>query len=156
MSLALSLMSALIIITINANFISEFSGGLILLFVCVAFYLAGKIYSREWGLVKKKSNLKIIFERIWLPLLTVYIFSKNDFLFTESVFENLLIILLIISLADIDNSISRFVDTKFSDVNEVNRKICYLKYPPRDRVDIFPMEIIFHILSIVILIKKLT
>jgi len=153
----------ILIALINATFygggltsLHGFSPTLLILVVCGSFYLAGKVYAKEWGLVSDKSIIKMLFERIWLPFLTVYIFSKSEHLFLESTGNNILIILLILSLSDFDNSFSRFVRRKFSDVNEINRKLCYSVYPPKNRADIFPMDLIFMTLSIGILIKKLT
>jgi len=157
MSLFLSLIILFIISIYNVVDINtSFAEAIFLSTIIIAYYMMGKIYSNEWKKINPTSNYRLIFSFSFLPVLTVFIFSDYGSLSSNTGLYNVLLVFLFISLMDLDGTIDRYIRNNFSEINDVNKKFCYLDYPPKQRVDILPMDVIFYTVSIFIIVKKLT
>lgn len=117
-----------------------------------------KFYCVEWKKLSDRSFLRVVFERIWLPLVTVFLVTNTNHY--ESPEENYLFFLvglaLFLSLTDMGASIEIFVKGKFSNLNSTNRSILYSQYPPKLRSDLLPMDLIVNIMIVIMIIKKVT
>lgn len=158
MSLFLSLIILFIISTykvvIDVN--TSFAEAIFLSTIIIAYYMMGKIYSNEWKKINPTSNYRLIFSFAFLPALTIFIFSDYVSLSSNTGLHNILLLFLFVSLMDLDGTIDSYIRNNFSEINDANKKFCYLDYPPKQRVDILPMDVIFYTVSIFIIVKKLT
>lgn len=146
----------LIISTYKVVVDTSFAEAIFLSTIIIAYYMMGKIYSNEWKKINPTSNYRFIFSFSFLPVLTVFIFSDYGSLSSNTGLYNVLLVFLFISLMGLDGTIDRYIINNFSEINDVNKKFCYLDYPPKQRVDILPMDVIFYTVSIFIIVKKLT
>ena len=124
----------------------------------VLFVAVWKYYCLEWKKLSSKSSIRILLDRLFYPAITVILIGSQSH-FSSPSLEGLAItsgVILFFALIDIDSSIGRSVANIFSDLNVMNRKMLYSRYPPKSRADILPMDLIVNIWIIVMIVKKAT
>ena len=143
--------------TANERFVSEAALGLLLVAACGLYYVAGKIYCANWSAVAPKSVLRILVERAVLPAVTVVLLTRSAFTpDTMGALELSLLVLLMLSLMDLRGGVRRAVEPHVTEVSPTNRRLCYLKFPPKSRADIAPMDLLFFGLTFLLLLKRFT
>jgi hypothetical protein len=123
------------------------------------FVTSWKFYCAEWKQLSGKTIIQLFFEKVFFPLVTVFLVTPKMILDNIGQPDILILItglLFIITLADIDSSIGKTVYNKFRKMNATNRRILYSAYPPRTRGDLLPLDAIIFIIIFVMIIRKLT
>lgn len=125
----------------------------------VFFVISWKFYCTEWRRLSGGAVIEALFEKILFPLITIYLVTPKGLINGAEQIDSVMVffgILFFISAVDVDSSIARIVHKKFQNMNATNRKYLYSTYPPRVRGDILPLELIVLLMTIVMIIRKLT
>ena len=124
----------------------------------ILFVGVWKAYCVEWKRLTDRKLLRGLCERVWFPLVTVFLVTSTDYYvkFDGISFSLLLGFALFLSLVDVGASIERFVVNKFLNLNPINQTILYSQYPPKCRSDLLPMDLIVNIMTAIMTIKKIT
>jgi len=165
MNIAAVVVSAIMVLWYQGINMSEYSGesvisiiakSILYLTLLFVYYLLGKIYSIHWTEITGKTLLSSLTEKIIVPAVCVFsiIDIKNFEKNIESGFFVVSLLLLAIFLVDIKSHVREFISERFQHVGIHDMRVMYLKYPPKDRADIIPMDIAFYGAMIFLLIKK--
>jgi len=125
------------------------------------FYLFGKVYCNEWRSVAKARSIISIYERWVLPLgaisfpflLNVFDVSVIPILIEK--WELLFAILLLGILMDWNFSVRKrvLVALEQHDGRFEGQRFLYLKFPPQDRLDLLPQDILLNGAWIALLVR---
>lgn len=123
------------------------------------FYLIMKVQCIYWYEINNKSKYLSFFEYIFYPLISILfpvLVYKNSYS-ALSIPDNMFITffmfsILYILLSDRKRKIHYFIKSDgYLDVIEKERGgYFFLNYPPRDRVDLLPLDIIIYLLPLVL------
>lgn len=116
-------------------------------------YVAGKVYAQEWKRLSGNTLALRIFSWVFLPSFIVFLLV--DLEVSIGVWWWGVVLFAWFGMVDFGGAVEACVLRWFGEINHINRRVCYSKYPPMTRSDMFPMDLYFWGLIIFVGIKKL-
>jgi len=123
------------------------------------FYALWKFYCDQWQRMSNRSTMRLVVEKIWVPFISVFLVTEPHYFLSERHDAGAVVtgVVLFIALMDWGQSIHRVIVSIAERHDAVsNARKLYSCYPPRTRGDLLPMDLFFHIGTIVMLLKKIT
>jgi hypothetical protein len=129
--------------------------GVLLLIACGAYYGAAKFYCAQWLAMSPRSIARAVVERAVLPGAVIMLLVRMPFGALGSV-EMTLLLLLAVSLTDLGGGMRRAMAHRFAELDAMNRRMLFSRYPPRHRADLLPMDVLFFLLTAGLLFRRFT
>jgi hypothetical protein len=124
----------------------------------VLFVAVWKFYCKEWSRLSDQSVLRVVAERIWAPLIAVFLITEPQYYLPGKTVIGVVVsgLALFVVLMDWGGSIRNTVERVFTGIHVMDNRILYSNFPPRKRSDLFPMDAIVNVATIIMILKKLT
>lgn len=111
-----------------------------------------KWYCNQWKKISGESWALLVYEKIYIPFIIVaipfiYTYFGKVSVRNVSIFDVLLAMSLFFILADPYGFVGKYVEERrFFNTYENSENILFLSFPPKSRIDILPIDILYNLL----------